>query len=74
MNASKKEEILKFMGNSENRMLIIWLFTIITYVFLFFLFKNTFVLLFGYFASYLIYSKLYNYIYNKIKISFKNPY
>lgn len=66
MKEYKKRKLLDFMNNKENRMLVVWFFTLITYIILFFLFRNTFVLLFSYFICYLIYSKLYDYIYNKL--------
>lgn len=70
MNAFKKKKLITFLENNENRMLIIWFLTLVSYVLLFFLFKNTFVPLFSYFICYLIYSRLYNFILNKIKNSF----
>lgn len=64
-----KKKLLSFMENNENRMLCVWFFTLITYILLFIIIKNTFVLLFGYFVCYLIYSRLYTYLYNKLKYS-----
>ena len=70
MNVFKKKKLIDFLENNENRMLVVWFFTLVTYIFLFFLFRNTFVLLFSYFICYLIYSRLYNFILDKIKDSF----
>ena len=70
MNVFKKKKLIDFLENNENRMLVVWFFTLVTYIVLFFLFRNTFVLLFSYFICYLIYSRLYNYILDKIKNSF----
>lgn len=70
MNVFKKKKLIDFLENNENRMLVVWFFTLVTYIVLFFLFRNTFVLLFSYFICYLIYSRLYNFILNKIKNSF----
>lgn len=70
MNVSNKKKCIDFLDNNENRLLIIWFLTLITYVILYFLFRNTFVLLFSYFICYLIYSKAYNFVLNKIKNSF----
>lgn len=72
MNVFKKKKLLTFLENQENRMLVIWFFTLVTYVLLFFLFRNTFVLLFSYFICYLIYSRLYNWAVIKIKSSFND--
>lgn len=74
MNVSKKQKLIKFIDNKENRMLVIWFLTIISYCFLLALFDNFFVLLFGYFACFLIYSKLFDYFANKIKNSFSDKY
>lgn len=70
MTVSNKRKLLEFMQNSENKQLTIWFFTLITYVIMFLFLKNMFVLLFGYFICYLIYSRIYNYALNKIKASF----
>ena len=70
MNVFKKKKLIDFLENNENRMLVVWFFTLVTYIVLFFLFRNTFVLLFSYFICYLIYSRLYNFILDKIKDSF----
>ena len=71
MTVSNKKKLLEFIENSENRQLVIWFFTLITYVILMLFLKNMIVLLFGYFLCYLIYSRLYNYMLIKIKNSFK---
>ena len=71
MNVFKQKKLIDFLSNNENRMLIIWFLTLITYVILYFLFRNTFVLLFSYFICYLIYSRVYNFVLYKIKNSFK---
>lgn len=70
MNVFKKKKLIDFLENNENRMLVVWFLTLVTYIVLFFLFRNTFVLLFSYFICYLIYSRLYNFMLNKIKNSF----
>lgn len=70
-DVNKMLKILKFMGNTENRTLIIWFFTILAYVILILFYKNTFVLLFGYFLFFFLFSKLYNYIYTKIYNKYK---
>ena len=61
------KKLLGFMENGENRRLCIWFFTLITYLLLFFIIRNQFVLLFSYFICYFIYSKLYTYLYNRLK-------
>lgn len=72
MKEYKKKKLVEFMENQENRMLTIWFLTLITYVISFVLIKNTFVLLFGYFVAYLVYSRIYNLVLNKIKGSLMN--
>ena len=71
MNVFKKKKIINFLDNLENKQLIVWFLTLCSYVFLFVLFHNSFVLLFGYFACFFIYSKIYNIVLIKIKSSFK---
>ena len=68
---NKMLKILKFMGNTENRTLTIWFFTILAYVILILFYKNTFVLLFGYFLFFFLFSRLYNYIYTKLYVKYK---
>lgn len=70
MNAFKKKRLINFLDNLENKQLIVWFLTLCSYVVLFVLFHNSFVLLFGYFACYFIYSKVYNLVLNNIKRSF----
>lgn len=72
MKECNKTKLKKFILNQENKMLLIWFCTLVTYVILFLFLKNTFVLLFGYFVFFVIYSKLFNHIENKIKKSLKN--
>lgn len=72
MKEFKKKKLVEFMENQENRMLVIWFFTLVTYVISFVLIKNTFVLLFGYFVAYLVYSRVYNLVLNKLKNSLMN--
>ena len=72
MKEFNHKKLVEFLENNENRMLIIWFLTLLSYVILFFLFKNTFVLLFSYFIFYLIYSRLYNFVLNKLEMSLKN--
>ena len=71
MKGYNKTKLKKFILNQENKMLLIYFFTIISYILLNILFKNAIVLLCGYFFFYFIYSKLFNHIENKIKYSFK---
>lgn len=71
MNVFKKKKLINFLDNIENKQLIVWFLTLCSYVILFVLFHNSFVLLFGYFACFLVYSKLYDFMLEKIKISFK---
>lgn len=70
MNAFKKKRLINFLDNLENKQLIVWFLTLCSYVVFFVLFHNSFVLLFGYFACYFIYSKVYNLVLNNIKRSF----
>ena len=70
MNVIKKKRLINFLDNLENKQLIVWFLTLCSYVVLFVLFHNSFVLLFGYFACYFIYSKAYNLVLNNIKRSF----
>lgn len=72
MKECNKIKLKKFILNQENKMLLICFCTIVSYVLLFLFCKNVIVLLFGYFAFYLIYSRLFNHIENKIKKSLKN--
>lgn len=65
-----KKKLLKFMENVENKTLSVWFFTLISYVVLYFITKNMFVLLFGYFVFYIIFSRLYMFIYRKLKQDF----
>lgn len=71
MTVSKKKKLLEFVNNNENRQLTILFFTIVTYAILFVLFKNVFVLLFGYLICFIVYSKLFDYLVNKFRNSFK---
>ncbi len=71
MNVFKKKKLLVFLENSENRQLIVWFLTLVSYVLLFVLLKNSFVLLFGYFAFFFIYGRVYNFILKRLQISFK---
>ena len=50
MNVFKKKKLINFLDNIENKQLIVWFLTLCSYVILFVLFHNSFVLLFGYFA------------------------
>lgn len=59
----KKDKLKLFVENKENRMLTIWLFTLISYVVLLRFSVNTVVLLCAYFVFYFIYSKLYDFLY-----------
>lgn len=72
MNVFKKKKLINFLENAENKQLIVWFLTLLSYIVLFVLFHNTFVLLFGYFACFFIYSKIYNYMLKKIKYSFSD--
>ena len=74
MNVYKKKKVVEFLDDIENRQLVVWFVTLITYVIIFVLFHNTFVLLFSYFACYFIYSRLYNYMLNKFKQSLEKEY
>lgn len=62
-----KKKLLKFLENGENKMLTVWFFTLVSYLLLYFITKNMFVLLFGYFIFYIIYSRFYMFLYRKIK-------
>ncbi len=65
-----KKKLIKFMNNSENKILTVCFFTVISYLILTLITKNKYVLLFGYFVLYFIYSKLYVYLYKKLVDSF----
>ena len=65
-----KQKLIKFMNNSENRMLTVCFFTLVSYLILSFITKNSFVLLFGYFVLYFLFSKLYVHLYKKLVDSF----
>lgn len=71
MNVFRKKKLLIFLENSENRQLIVWFLTLVSYIILFVLFKNSFVLLFGYFAFFFIYGRVYNFILQRLQKSFK---
>ena len=63
---NKRLKLIEFLGNKENRMLVIWFFTLISYVVLYLITKNTFVLFFSYFVLYLFFSRTYDFIFKKL--------
>ena len=68
MKEYNHEKLIKFLENIENKTLIIYSFTIITYLILCYCIRNTFVLFFGYFVAYVFYSKIYNKVVIRIKL------
>jgi len=54
------------MNNQENKMLTVYFLTILSYIVTVSITKEFVILAFSYFFFYLIYNKLYNYVFKKI--------
>lgn len=65
-DVEKRKKVKYFLEQQENMMGIVMLLTIISYAVLFTITKSMFVLLAGYVLFYVLYTKLYKYIYYRL--------
>jgi len=72
MKECNKNKLFKFISNGENKMLLVYFFTILFYCLTLFFIKNTWVGLFSYFLYYFGFTKLFNYIEDKVRKSLIN--
>lgn len=69
LSMENKKKLKYFMEQQENMMGVVVLFTILTYAILMIFTKNFFILISGYYILYILYTKLYKYIYKKMFFS-----
>ena len=65
-STSRKVKAAQFLNQQENFMAIVCLLSLFSYSLLYFITRNTVVLMVGYIGFYYLYSKLYRYFYNKL--------
>lgn len=65
-NIETRKKLKYFMEQQENMMGIVCLLSIISYLILFVITKNVFILMAGYMIFYVLYTKIYKHIYFKL--------
>lgn len=66
MSIENKMKLKKFMEQQENMFGIVTLLTLLSYLIVLNIFKNSIVILFAYMVFYICYMKLYKYVYYKL--------